>query len=175
MNQKKTQYDRLLERIKNNPVTVPLLIVGTIVIGIGTFISAINKITQFEIKTHEVEELPLNINGRWVSGIKPYYVQGFKHEYRYFTEITRIGDSITGVLLKEFIDISRIEEKSILDGKVQENNIKFHTKGEYFDKTNKRTAYVVRYVGEVVGEKINFVEQDDRGYSPVYFSLSRKE
>lgn len=182
MNQKQTQYDKLIERIKNNPVTVTLLIVGTIVIGIGSFIGAINKIAHLRIKTDKVEELQININGKWVSEIKPHYYVGIKNYYRYILEMTQIGDSFTGIILKKFDDIPRVEEKSILGGTITGNVIKFYTKGEYYKTTSgttgigfKKAEYTVKYNGQMVGDEILFVGQDDRGYSPVHFTLSKEK
>jgi len=178
MTEKKTRYDILLDRIKNNPVTVTLLIIGTVIISIGAVVSAIVKISDLQIYAPVRENLELDISGRWVSEIKPHYYLGIKNYYKYILEIKQIGDSFTGILIKKFDDISRVEKNSIIRGTIQDNTLKFYTKGEYYKTTSDTTAlgfkkaeYMVNYHGKMVGDEIHFVGQDDRGYSPVDFSL----
>ena len=180
MPQQKTIYDRLIDRIKNNPIAVILLIAGTIIITIATVTDSVNKISQFfDIgKSSTV----LNINGKWTTDIIQYDVSGNDMDFRYILELSQVGNNISGVLSKQYLARKGDDSWAILGGELKGNLISFYIKDQYYRSHSdsikgiwqERAEYRIKYSGTISGNKIDFVSQDDRGYMPKRLTFIRE-
>ena len=178
MPQQKTKYDRLIDRIKNNPITVMLLIAGTIIIAIAAVTDSVNKISQF-FNIGTSSSVP-NIDGKWTTDIIQYDVLENDMDFKYILELSQVGDNIYGELSKQYLSLEKVDSWAILGGKLKGNLISFYIKNQYYRSHSdtikgiwqERAEYRIIYNGNISGDKINFVSQDDRGYKPEKFTFA---
>ena len=183
MPQQKTRYDRLLDRIKNNPIAAMLLIVGTIIIAIAAVTDSVNKISQY-FDIGKSSTVP-NIDGKWTTDIIQYDVLGHDMDFKYILKLSQVGDDISGKLSKQYLDlaITRDDSWAVLGGELKGNLISFYIKGQYYRSHSdsikgiwhERAEYRVKYNGNISGDKIDFYSQDDRGYMPERFTFIKEE
>ncbi len=180
MPQQKTIYDRLLDRIKNNPIAVILLIAGTIIISIATVTDSVNKISQF-FDIGKSSTIP-NINGKWTTDIIQYDVLGNNMDFKYILELSQVGDNISGKLSKQYLAWKGDDSWAILGGELKSNLISFYIKDRYYRAHSnsikglwqERAEYKIKYNGTISEDKIDFVSQDDRGYMPERYTFIRE-
>ena len=181
MQQQKTRYDKLLDRIKNNPIAAVLLITSSAIIGIGAVLFTIVRIVEFfgsDIGTSRPE-----ISGRWESNIVQYEVAGTDADYKFVFNFTQTGDSVSGKVQREYLTLERDDSWTVLGGILEDKTITFYTKDTYENIQRdsirglwtERTEYRANYKGVINGDEIQFSSEDDRGYGPIEFIATRKD
>ena len=155
MNQKRTRFEIIISRIKNNPVLALLIVAGTIVISLSTFTDATKNILGL-IPKSEI----LTINSRWVTDelTNPF---NKKDKFKFHFDIERKGEALLGTIrmasTKDWYNIT----SGILGGTIKGNNISFYTMEQStFGKETIRYKNI--YHGSVLKDEIKFVLQSDR-------------
>jgi hypothetical protein len=147
MDQQQTRFDKLLARIKNNPVIASLLVVGTIVIAASTFTDSAQKILGLFVK----EETP-DIAGKWRTQAltNPY---DESEQYVLLFDFLQRGDALSGTVTEMDVDGTNAFARSIMEGKIKGNLISFYTTGEVTSDEGTR-PYKEAYSG-ILNKKRN--------------------
>ena len=164
MNAPKTRFDRINQRIKNNPILASLIILGTIVIALSTFTNAAQNLWDLVI----TETRP-DINGEW----KAEVVYDWPNA-KYSETFTFSGDGEEVYGTASFLGSKR----GILEGKAKKDKLQFMTKTQKVlgDDWNSPKVVVHRYRGKVLRDEIKFVMQTEGGFSehiPIEFTARR--
>lgn len=155
MNQKRTRFEIIISRIKNNPVLALLIVAGTIVISLSTFTDATKNILGL-IPKSEI----LTINSRWVTDelTNPF---NKKDKFKLHFDIERKGEALLGTIrmasTKDWYNIT----SGILGGTIKGNIISFYTM-EQSTLGRETIRYKNIYHGSVLKDEIKFVLQSDR-------------
>jgi len=150
---KTSRVDNIVEKIKNNPISALLIIVGIFVITLSTFTDSLNNLLT------TIEDLigsltPIDISGKWQAE-KP------EETSRIYFDFKAVDDKLYGTVTEYF-------ESGILDGRIIGNRVTFTTKrevvrefGHYNSQTGEKTPdvlteVIVHYDGEIRGDEIHF-------------------
>jgi hypothetical protein len=168
--QEGTRFDRIISRIKNNPILSLVLLLGTIVIVLATFTDASMKLLSLIGKRHTV----VDVSGRWTSGIITDLDTNDAVKLSF--EFQRQGDMLLGVV-RETWTSGYHGTYRILDGIINKNSISFRTEhglcrwltkhdalGGHVER-EKVDSYNKLYYGTVSSDEIKFTIQGT-GSSP---------
>ena len=179
MAEPKTRFDKIVIRIKNNPILALVIVLGTIIISIATFTDAVKSLFSLINR----EPAPIDISGQWVTDILTNRFDE-NDTYRLFFNFKAEEHLLSGTMRK----VARRSDgydydirKGIMDGKIKGDKISFYIQEAYMKivpgkslqelSTTKTVPYKVFYHGTVSGDEIHFIRQDDRGYSPEKFKV----
>lgn len=184
-------FDRLLGRIKDNPVLALILVFGTAVIALSTFTDAArNLMGLFQRETtaqrdssgdsrtgdsaNGASKKP-DIAGKWKSGV---LANPFDESDKYTLLFTfqLQGDNLLGSLTQTpERNAYHPYTRSIWEASLKGNQLSFYTR-ERSDVGEKTVDYKDYYYGEVSGDTIQFTLQSDRpwNFPPQKFSATRQ-
>lgn len=169
MNQQRTRSNRIISRIKNNPLVAAIIVVGTVVIALSSFTDAVKNLLSLIPK----ENVP-DVTGKWATQIltNPF---DKKDTFRLFFEFEVKGDTLLGTLRQTSTEHRYSVEDGILDGKIRGNGISFH-KQESSGLGDQKVQYKDFYYGTVSKDEIHFTVQSDRpwGFPPQRFIAKRE-
>jgi hypothetical protein len=153
-NRQITAFDKVLSRIKNNPVVAALLVVGTIVIAVSAFTDATQKLLGL-IYT---EKIP-NIEGKWRTKVltNPY---DDTERYTLLFQFAQQGDTLMGTVTETDVGGREGFAKNIRDGKIKGNVVSFYTPGEVTSDQGTR-HYNETYSGTIRKNQIALERLDD--------------
>jgi hypothetical protein len=167
-----TLVEKIITRMKNNPVLASVIVLGIIIIAVSTFTDAVRNLTTF--LSENKRSSAANIKGKWTSSVlaNPF---DKNDTYRIVFEFNVKGNMVFGTL-REISTKKRYDAiNSILDGKITDNIISFHVqKTSTFG--NETVRYRDLFYGTVSENEIDFVLQSDRpwGFPPQSFVAKRK-
>ncbi len=155
-------FDKLLVRLKNNPVVASILVVGTIVIAVSTFTDAARKILALvTIEKPTIAEKTTDVTGKWRTDVvtNPY---DESERYSLLLDFVQQGDTLSGTVRE--IDVGENDgfAKSITEGKIKGRVISFYTRGEV-TSDNGTQPYKESYSG-IMGKnesEVSFERLDD--------------
>jgi len=171
MNQNRTRFDRLISRIKNNPLVAILLVIGAIVVALSTFTDVTRNLLSLATTPAAVD-----VTGRWATEelTNPF------EERDTFTlrfDFETFGDTLLGAIRRQSTSsrYGYTSTNGILDGKIENDILSFYTAEEALFG-NERYTYRDSYHGSVSGDEIAFIRQSDRrtGFPPQRF-VARRE
>lgn len=141
---RKTLFDKLLARIKNNPVVASILVVGTIIIAVSTFTDAAQKLLGLIIR-----EKTIDVTGKWRTEVltNPY---DETERYTLLFDFVQHGDTILGTVREIDVGESDGFAKNITEGKIKNNVVSFYTQGEVTSDNGTR-PYKESYSG-IIGK-----------------------
>src|SRR5437879_650740 len=96
--ERKTMFDKLLARLKNNPVVASILVVGTVIIAVSTFTDAAHKIVALVItKETTIAEKTTDVAGKWRTEVltNPY---DETERYTLLFDFVQQGDTLSGTV-----------------------------------------------------------------------------
>jgi len=160
--ERKTMFDRLLARLKNNPVVASILVVGTVIIAVSTFTDAARKILALVITDRTASaEKTTYVTGKWRTEAltNPY---DETERYTLLLDLVQQGDTLSGTVRE--IDVGENDgfARSIIEGKVKGKAISFYTRGEV-TSDNGTQPYKESYSG-IIGKnesELSFERLDD--------------
>ena len=169
MIQQHMQFDRIMARIKNNPVVAFVIVGGTIVIAIATFTEAARNLLSLVIK-----EKPPLIAGRWLTGVLTNPFDGedtFRFSFNFEVQGNRVLGTGRQTSTTGWYDI----RDSILDGKIEGKVISFHIQ-KLMLLGDHEVEYTDFYSGLVSEDGVEFVLHSDRrgGFPPQQFVAKRE-
>jgi hypothetical protein len=157
-----TRIDRIVSRVRNNPIVATLMVLAAVVVGLSTFTNAARNLWAVVGPT---EARPA-INGEWVADVSYDWQNA-----RYAESFRFSGDSDTLSGLASYLGTPR----GIVEGKARKGSVQFSTRSrEAMGGTEKEAVH--HYQGRVQGDEIRFVVQTDGGFSehvPVEFTARR--
>jgi hypothetical protein len=141
---RKTLFDKLLARIKNNPVVASILVVGTIIIAVSTFTDSAQKILGLIIR-----EKTIDVTGQWRTKVltNPY---DETERYTLLFDFVQQGDTLLGTVREIDVGESDGFARSITEGKIKNNVVSFYTQGEVTSGNGTR-PYKESYSG-IIGK-----------------------
>lgn len=162
MNETRTQVDRLISKIKNNPILAFLIVLGSIAIALSAFTDAARNLLGLVI-----EEKRPAINGEW----KAEVTYDWKNA-KYIEIFTFKGEGEEVYGTASFLRLRR----GILEGKIKKDTLEFITKTQEVLGPGEPRVAIHHYRGRLLGDEINFSMQTEGGYSehiPVEFIAKR--
>jgi hypothetical protein len=157
-----TPIERIVARIRSNPVVAIVLVLASVVVGLSTFTNAARNLWTVVAPS---EGRPA-INGEWRADVT------YDWQNARYTESFRFsgdGDTLGGVA--SYLGTPR----GMLEGKAKKGTVQFTTRTrESLGGTDKEAAH--RYQGTLKGDEIRFVMQTDGGFSehvPIEFTARR--
>lgn len=166
-----TAVERILRRIKNNPVVALFIVAGVIVIGLSSFTNAArNLIALFP----GGGPAPADVNGTWVSAelTNPFqkndvYTLEFDFQVR--------GEVLLGSMRQRSTRGDYNSVSGILEGTAGPGWVSFHTteRSIYGDQT---VDYKDFFDGKLNGDAMEFIWHSDRpwGFPPQTFVVQRQ-
>jgi len=167
MSEKKTLTDKVMTKLKNNPVIAIIIVFGTIIIVISAFTGAVQNLLG--LLPDEPKKPSYNIDGYWVADKTdktPYTVFNFKV----------IGNQVVGTVKRPPTFSMSQGISGIIDGQVIADSISFRTRHEYIKRfgtynfeTGQRSPdieeeLVTHYKGKIDKDTIRFIIQTDDGF-----------
>jgi hypothetical protein len=169
MNQQGTRVDRIVSRIKNNPVAASLIVIGAIIIAISTFTDAAKSLLGLITSPTNVD-----ITGKWSTQelTNPF---DENDKFRLFFDFEIKGNTLVGSVRQASTTDQYSIRDGILDGRISGNVISFYTL-EQSSFGNESVTYKDLYYGSVLKGEIEFTLQSDRpwGFPPQKF-VARRE
>ncbi len=171
MNQQRTRFDRLISRIKNNPLLAFLVVLGTIVIALSTFTNATKNLLSLITKPAIVD-----VTGTWATQelTNPF---AENDKFRLYFDFEVKGDILLGAIrmVSTTNQYHYDVRKGILGGKIKGNLISFYTIEQSLSGTETVT-YKDFYYGSALKNEIEFTQQSDRpwGFPPQKFIAKRE-
>ena len=170
MKQQGTRFDRIVSRIKNNPIIALVIVLGTIIIALSTLTDAAKNLLSLITKRPVI----VDVTGKWVTQIltNPF---DKNDTYRLLFDFQIIDDTILGSIkltsTKNLYDVTC----GIQEGKIKGNVISFH-RLEQSLVGNETVTYKNFYYGSVSNDEIEFILQSDRplGFPPQKFVAKRE-
>ena len=161
MKQKRTRFETLNSRIRNNPIAVLLIVLGTIVIALSTFTDATKNLLNLISKPTVI-----NINGGWVSQeITNHWSQ--RDKFRLYFDFDCKGNTLLGAVRMESTTNRYNVIDGILGGSIKDNIISFYIIKQYRQGgSDELFTYKNFYYGTVLKDEIEFVLQSDYPGSP---------
>jgi hypothetical protein len=157
-----TAVERILARIRSNPVVALLLVLASVVVGLSTFTNAARNLWGVLAPG---EGRPA-INGEWRADVN-YDWQNARYNERF--RFSGEGDTVGGSA--SYLGTPR----GIVEGKAKKGTLQFTTRTrESMGGADKETAH--RYQGTLQGDQIRFVMQTEGGFSehlPIEFTARR--
>ncbi len=157
-----TRIDRIVARIRSNPIVATLMVLAAVVVGLSTFTNAARNLWAV---VAPAEGRPA-INGEWLADVS------YDWQNARYTETFRFGgdgDTVSGVA--SYLGTSR----GIVEGTAKKGKVQFTTRTrESMGGADKEAAH--HYQGTLKGDEIRFVIQTEGGYSehvPVEFTARR--
>ena len=152
MNEEKNFVAKTISKIKSNPVTGSLILIGVVIISLSTFTDAAKKLLDLAI-----QETRPNLNGEWTAEVlydwpNAKYIETFVFKGE--------GEEVFGIA--SFLQT----ERGILEGRVTKDKITFVTTTSESLGGKPTLETVHDYRGAIVGDDIHFVMQTKGGYSP---------
>lgn len=171
MAEPRTRFDKIVIRLKNNPILALVIVLGTIIISIATFTDAVKSLFSLIIR----EPAPIDISGQWVTDVLTNRFDE-NDTYRLFFNFKAEEHLLSGTMRKvakrsDGYDI----RKGIMDGKIKGDKISFYIQKAYIEEslqespTTKTVQFKVFYHGTVSDDEIHFMRQDERGHPPEKF------
>jgi hypothetical protein len=169
MNQQGTRFDKIVSRIKNNPIGASLIVIGTIIIAVSTFTSATKTLLGLVTGSKNVD-----VTGKWATQelINPF---DGNDKFRLFFDFEIKGNTLLGSVRQASTTDHYNIRDGILDGNISGNVISFYRlKQAWFG--NETVTYKDFYYGSVLKGEIEFTLQSDRpwGFPPQKF-VARRE
>lgn len=167
MGGRNTIYDRILNRILNNPILASLITLCMIVIAIVTFTDAVNKLA--DVIQQVIPAKPIDISGRW-------RVEATDETPQIYFDFKVVDNKLVGTVLLPASHYIPQGKSAIINGKVVRDTVSFTTKHEFvkrFGRYNPVTGEVMPdvmaesiadYEGKIKGDEINFKLQKKSGY-----------
>ncbi len=165
MNKQTTRVDRLLQGMKDNPVTAALIVLGTVVIALASFSGAVKDIFSLV-----PEQGPSDIGGQWVAQVT--YDWQYNREparYQETFEFDVEGNEVFGTAT--FLG----RKRAIHDGSLKKDLVTFTTKSREYVSGQEREV-LHRFRGRSLGDEIRFSLLIEGGYSdhlPIKFTARR--
>lgn len=182
MAEPKTRFDKIVIRIKNNPILALVIVLGTIIISIATFTDAVKSLFSLIIR----EPAPIDISGQWVTDILTNRFDE-NDTYRLFFNFKAEEHLLSGTMRKVASRSDGYDydiRKGIMDGKIKGDKISFYIQEAYIETvprnspqefpTTKTVPYKVFYPGTVSDDEIHFMRQDERGHPPEKFTAKAR-
>ena len=157
-----SRIDRIVARIRNNPIVATLMVLAAVVVGLSTFTNAARNLWAV---VAPAEGRPA-INGEWLADVSYDWQNArYAETFRFSGE----GDAISGVA--SYLGTPR----GIVEGKAKKGRVQFTTRTrESSGGAEKEAAH--HYQGSLQGDEIRFVVQTEGGFSehvPVEFTARR--
>jgi len=165
---KVSKVDKIVTRIKNNPIVALLITFGIIVIALATFTGALKNLLT-TIGELVGPPTPVDISGHW----KAKKTEQTKLTYFHFKVV---DDKLYGTVWLSPTFTLRHSESGILDGQIIGNRVSFTTKHEYIRQFGRynfetreripdvRAELITHYDGEIRGDEIHFRKETGGGY-----------
>ncbi len=172
MKDKRTTYDRLLARIKNQRSVAVAIVFGVVVIALASFTDSVKKLIGLApVKSPSVHHE--DISGSWATDTltNPYDED---ETYRLVFHFEVKGDAIVGTVTEESPD-EEGDPVTIVDGKINANAISFYTIGEVSGYGPEPKPYREHYYGTISKTEINFTRQADLPASVLERFTARRE
>lgn len=176
MAEPRTRFDKIVIRLKNNPILALVIVLGTIIISIATVTDAVKSLFSLIIR----EPAPIDISGQWVTDVLTNRFDE-NDTYRLFFNFKTEEHLLSGTMRKvakrsDGYDI----RKGIMDGKIKGDKISFYIQKAYIEESlqespnTKTVQFKVFYHGTVSDDEIHFMRQDDRGHPPEKFTAKAR-
>jgi hypothetical protein len=184
MERQNARFQRIVARVKNNPIVTSVILFGTVVIALSTFTDAVKNLLSFTDKGRESapvditttrgsgsatppgdkvrEPAPVDMSDTW----KARVTYGWGHAYEEHFTFKVHQDELFGTA--SFLGRGR----GIQKGQIKGDEISFLLKLEELLGSETR-SYTQYYKGRISQDEIHFVMQDDRGNPPVEFTARR--
>jgi Tol biopolymer transport system component len=157
---KRTRVDRMLDRVKNNPVIAVLLVFGIGLAALASFTDSIKKLLDV---VPQITPLRIaNVTGAWMS-VRPDPITTVKTILVFDFKVD--GGKLVGTIHHGY-------QQALLNGKIEGDTITFDVDQEW-EIGGKITVERQAYRGKVVGDKIQFV-RTIAGSSPFEFTAVRR-
>jgi hypothetical protein len=158
-----TAVERILARIRSNPVVAIVLVLASVVVGLSTFTNAARNLWGVVAPN---EGRPI-INGEWRAEVNYDWQNArYSESFRFSGE----GDTLSGSA--SYLGTPR----GVLEGKAKKGTLQFTTRTrESLGGADKEATH--RYQGTLKGDEISFVMQTEGGFSehlPVEFTARRE-
>lgn len=165
---KVSKVDKIVTRIKNNPIGALLITFGIIVIAIAEFSGALKNLTT-TIGELVGPSAPVDISGHWEAK------KTEKTGWTYF-HFKIVDNKLYGTVWSGPTSSMPYGKSGILDGKIIGNRVSFTTKLEYVKQSGRynfetkqrtpdvRAEPVTHYKGEISGDEIHFSKETGGGY-----------
>ena len=175
MGSRNTTYDRILNRILNNPILASLITLGVIVIAIVTFTDAVSKLANVFQQLRPTKAV--DISGRW-------RVEATEETPQIYFDFKVVDNKLVGTVLLPASHYMPQGKSAVINGKVVRDIVSFTTKHEFvkrFGHYNPVTGEVMpdvmaesiaHYKGKIKGNEIYFKLQKESGY---YAELTAKK
>jgi len=163
-----TRVDKLLARLKNNPIAASVIVIGTIVIALAAFTDATHKILDFFPSRN-----PLLACGaaQWSTKViqNPYSQDD---RFRYIFHLTALGNQLKGSLRQTSSEGRYDISNPIAEGTTNGQQVHFVVH-EVWDNGRDQKILVTRsFDGSVVRNEIHFIETNNQGQEPREFVAS---
>ena len=162
---KVSRFEKIVTGIKNNPILALVITVGTIVIVLSTFTSALKNLLS------TIDELvgppaPVDISGKWRAE------ETEKTPLTYF-DFKVVDDKLYGTVWVSPTFYMQHGESGILNGQIISNHVSFTTEHEYTKDFGDRSRgipatlaeIITNYKGEIKGGEIHFAKQVEGYYA----------
>lgn len=156
--------ERIVARIRRNPIISLVVVLSTVVIGLSSFTNAAGNLLSLFAR----ESRPA-VNGQWQAEVAYAWDPSRRHVERF--SFMGTGDRLQGSA--SFLGVPR----GVLEGKAVKNRLHFVTKTQKMTGDwNQPQELVHRYEGRLVGDDIQFVMQteDASGTTPLTFTAKRQ-
>ena len=167
MGRKNTTYDRILNRILNDPILASLITLGVIVIAIVSFTDAVSKLANVFQQLRPTEAV--DISGRW-------RVEATEETPQIYFDFKVVDNKLVGTVLLPASHYMPQGKSAVINGKVVRDIVSFTTKHEFvkrFGHYNPVTGEVMpdvmaesiaHYKGKIKDDEIYFKLQKESGY-----------
>ncbi len=175
-----TLVERVVGRVRKNPVFAAVVVLGIVVVWLANFTEAVKK-----LRTNLPGEKPAMVSGRWESG--PLKDVRTTLEYRYVFELKAEGGRVSGTAQRRFafcenkaasgICTGHGRRVPIVDGRIDRTQLAFACDwGELPAATPWAWINVKEtFRGTVDGKTVRLVQQDDQNSQPMDVIVSAKE
>lgn len=167
MGGRNTIYDRIFNRILNNPILASLITLCMIVIAIATFTDAVSKLSNVFKQLRPTKAV--DISGKW-------RVEATEDTPLIYFDFKVVDNKLVGTVLLPASHYMPQGKSGIINGKVVRDTVSFTTKHEFVKRVgrfnpvtrevmpNVMAESITDYEGKIKGDEINFERQKKSGY-----------
>ena len=160
MSDEKIPINKVILRIRNNPIVALAILAITIVITLSTFTDALSNLLKLV-----TQEAPIDISGLWSAEVDyPWANRKYQETFSFNISANDVNGTAS------FLGVNRV----VLKGKLTGDNLAFATKT---DVIGAEKYLLHRYQGKIVDDEIHFIMYAQGTGSeniPIHFIAKKK-